>query len=117
MIILLTILHVVVCLFLILVVLLQQGKSADWSGAFGGGSSQVAFGQRGTATLLSKATTGAAILFMVTSLALTILAGRVSSKSVIPTGASGKAPVAAPATPATATPPATPAAPTSGDSK
>lgn len=111
MIILLTIVHVIVCLFLILVVLLQQGKSADWSGTFGGGSSQAAFGQRGTATLLSKATTAAAILFMVTSLALTILAGRVSSKSVIPADAGAKpaAPAAAPATPANpATPPAAP---------
>jgi preprotein translocase subunit SecG len=64
----LTLIHVIVCLFLILVVLLQQGKSADWSGTFGGGSSQTAFGQRGSATLLSKATTAAAIIFMVTSL-------------------------------------------------
>ena len=114
MMILLTIVHVIVCLFLILVVLLQQGKSADWSGAFGGGSSQASFGQRGTATLLTKATTAAAILFMVTSIALTILAGRVTSKSVIPTGAKGNtpAPAAAPAVPAN--PPATPpAAPTS----
>ena len=71
--ILLTVVHVIVCLFLILVVLLQQGKSADWSGTFGGGSSQTAFGQRGTATVLSKATTAAAIIFMVTSLALTIV--------------------------------------------
>jgi len=46
----LTVIHVIVCLFLILVVLLQQGKSADWSGTFGGGSSQTAFGQRGAAT-------------------------------------------------------------------
>ena len=110
---LLTAVHVIVCVFLILVVLLQQGKSADWSGAFGGGSSQVAFGQRGTATLLTKATTAAAILFMVTSLALTILAGRVSTKSVIPATAPAKAPAATPAAPATATPPAAaPAAPT-----
>ena len=65
MMILFTIVHVIVCLFLILVVLLQQGKSADWAGTFGGGSSQAAFGQRGTATLLSKATTVAAIVFMV----------------------------------------------------
>jgi len=109
--ILLTIIHVIVCLFLILVVLLQQGKSADWSGAFGGGSSQVAFGQRTTATLLSKATTAAAIMFMVTSLALTIMAGRVGSNSVIPAGATGNKPAAAPApaTPAPAAPATTPA--------
>ena len=83
----LTIVHVIVCLFLILVVLLQQGKSADWSGTFGGGSSQTAFGQRGTATLLSKATTAAAVIFMVTSLALTIISGRPGSRSVVPAGA------------------------------
>jgi preprotein translocase subunit SecG len=107
----LTFVHVIVCLFLVAVVLLQQGKSADWAGTFGGGSSQAAFGQRTTATLLSKATTLAAILFMVTSLALTILAGRVGSGSVLPTDSTAKpaAPAAAPATPANpATPPAAP---------
>ena len=68
----LTIVHVLVCLFLIVVVLLQSGKAADLAGAFGGMGSQTAFGPRGSATLLSKATTGSAILFMVTSLALSI---------------------------------------------
>jgi preprotein translocase subunit SecG len=112
MMILLTILHVIVCVFLVLVVLLQQGKSADWSGAFGGGSSQVAFGQRGSATLLTRATTAAAVLFMVTSLALTIMATRAGSNSVIPAGATG-APAPAPAAaPAPVTPEPTPAAPT-----
>jgi preprotein translocase subunit SecG len=108
----LTFVHVIVSLFLIAVVLLQQGKSADWSGTFGGGSSQTAFGQRGSATLLTKATTFAAVLFMVTSLALTILAGRVGSSSVVPTdsGSRPAAPAAAPATPATPAP--APAAPT-----
>ena len=72
--ILLWILHVVVCLFLIIVVLLQSGKAADLAGAFGGMGSQTAFGPRGSATLLSKATTLSAILFMVTSLSLSILA-------------------------------------------
>lgn len=71
---LLTILHVLVCLFLIVVVLLQSGKAADLAGAFGGMGSQTAFGPRGSATLLSKATTASAILFMVTSLSLSILA-------------------------------------------
>jgi preprotein translocase subunit SecG len=66
--------HVVVCLFLIVVVLLQSGKAADLAGAFGGMGSQTAFGPRGSATLLSKATTVSAILFMVTSLSLSILA-------------------------------------------
>jgi preprotein translocase subunit SecG len=68
--------HVVVCIFLIIVVLLQSGKAADLAGAFGGMGSQTAFGPRGSATLLSKATTISAVLFMVTSLALSILATR-----------------------------------------
>ena len=54
---LLTIIHVLVCVFLIIVVLLQSGKAADLAGAFGGMGSQTAFGPRGSATLLSKATT------------------------------------------------------------
>ena len=74
--ILLLILHVIVCLFLIVVVLLQSGKAADLAGAFGGMGSQTAFGPRGSATLLSKATTISAVIFMVTSLSLSILATR-----------------------------------------
>ena len=76
MLILLTFLHVIVCLFLILVVLLQSGKAADLAGAFGGMGSQTAFGPRGAATALSKATTIAAVLFMATSLGLSIVATR-----------------------------------------
>lgn len=72
----LTFLHVLVCLFLIAVVLLQSGKAADLAGAFGGMGSQTAFGPRGAATVLSKATTIAAALFMVTSLSLSIVATR-----------------------------------------
>ena len=68
------IIHVIVCLFLIVVVLLQSGKAADLAGAFGGMGSQTAFGPRGSATLLSKATTISFILFIVTSLALSIMA-------------------------------------------
>src|SRR5437667_8772833 len=68
--------HVVVCVFLIIVVLLQSGKAADLAGAFGGMGSQTAFGPRGSATLLSKATTISAVLFMITSLSLSILATR-----------------------------------------
>ena len=70
----LIILHVLVCLVLILAVLLQSGKAADLAGAFGGMGSQTAFGARGAATLLSKATTVCAVLFMLTSLTLTIMA-------------------------------------------
>src|SRR5436190_21735677 len=76
MIILLTSLHVLVCFFLIIVVLLQSGKAADLAGAFGGMGSQTVFGPRGTATVLSKATTIAAALFMVTALTLAILSDR-----------------------------------------
>ena len=72
----LTIIHVVVCFFLMIVVLLQSGKAADLAGAFGGMGSQTAFGPRGSATLLSKATTLSAIVFMCTSLALSIFTVR-----------------------------------------
>ena len=76
MLILLTIVHVIVCIFLIIVVLLQSGKAADLAGAFGGMGSQTAFGPRGSATLLSQVTTASAIVFMITSLSLSILATR-----------------------------------------
>ena len=84
---LLTVFHVIVCVFLILVVLLQQGKGADWAGAFGGGGSQTTFGARGAGTILSRATTAAAVIFMITSLALTILISRPGGSSVIREGA------------------------------
>jgi preprotein translocase subunit SecG len=76
--ILLTIVHIIICFFLVIVVLLQSGKAADLAGAFGGMGSQTAFGPRGSATILSKATTVAAALFMVTSLSLAIIATRTS---------------------------------------
>ncbi len=79
--ILLTIIHIFVCLFLVIVVLLQSGKAADLAGAFGGMGSQTAFGPRGSATVLSKATTIAAAMFMMTSLSLAILATRNASSS------------------------------------
>jgi preprotein translocase subunit SecG len=82
MIVLLTIIHVLVCIFLIIVVLLQSGKAADLAGAFGGMGSQTAFGPRGSATLLSKATTVSAVVFMITSLSLSILATRNAGSSV-----------------------------------
>src|SRR5438094_3388502 len=84
---LLTIFHVIVCIFLVLVVLLQQGKGADWAGAFGGGGSQTTFGARGAGTILSRATTAAAIIFMITSLALTILISQPGGSSAIREGA------------------------------
>ena len=82
--ILITIVHVLVSLFLILVVLAQTGKGQDLASAFGGTGSQTAFGARGTATLLSKITAGAAILFMVTSLSLSYLKPVVAGDTVIP---------------------------------
>src|SRR5437867_12598879 len=99
----LTVLHVIVSIFLILVVLLQQGKSAAWSGAFGGGGTQTAFGSRGAGTVLSKATTAAAIIFMITSLSLAILISRPGGSSIIREGAKQQnpsKPVQQPAQPA-----------------
>jgi preprotein translocase subunit SecG len=65
--------HVIVCLFMVGVVLIQQGRSADLAGAFGGQGSQTAFGPRAAANVLTRLTTWAAILFMCTSLSLVIL--------------------------------------------
>jgi|SRR5215471_14726332 len=90
----LIVVHCLVCLILILVVLLQTGKGADLAGAFGGGGSQTALGSRGAATVLSKATTVAAILFMFTSLALAIFSSRRTSVVL------QNAPVSLPAAPA-----------------
>jgi preprotein translocase subunit SecG len=73
---LITIVHVIVSLFLIIVVLLQSGKSGDVAAAFGGMGSQTAFGPRGAATALSKATTWSAVMFMVTSITLSVAASR-----------------------------------------
>ena len=79
--IILTIIHIIVCFFLVVVVLLQSGKAADLAGAFGGMGSQTAFGPRGSATVLSRATTIAAAVFMITSLSLAILGVRNSGGS------------------------------------
>jgi preprotein translocase subunit SecG len=78
MLILLTILHVIVCLFLIIVVLLQSGKGGDVASAFTGMGSQTAFGPRGTATIFSRLTAGAVIVFMLTSLTLAIVTSHAS---------------------------------------
>jgi preprotein translocase subunit SecG len=105
---LIIILHVGACLFLIAVVLLQQGKGQDLASAFGGGGSQTAFGPRGSATVLSRATTILAGLFMVTSLALTMVKpGRSGVLDQVPAAAATPAP-AATSRPA-AVPPALPA--------
>lgn len=65
--------HIIACLLLIAIVLLQQGKGQDLASAFGGGGSQTAFGPRGSATVLSRATTVLAALFMITSLSLSMM--------------------------------------------
>jgi len=83
MVILLTIVHVLICVFLIAVVLLQSGKAADLAGAFGGMGSQTVFGPRGSANVMTRATTGAAILFMATSLILSIIATKAVGSSTI----------------------------------
>ncbi len=79
----LILLHVVFCVALIMIVLLQTGKGADMGAAFGGGSSQTLFGSSGASTFLSKATTIAAIAFMVTSLTLAYISSRRTSTSVM----------------------------------
>jgi preprotein translocase subunit SecG len=65
--------HVIVCLLLIVIILLQQGKSADLAAAFGGQGSQTAFGPRSAANLLTKTTTWLAIIFVITSMTLTVM--------------------------------------------
>jgi preprotein translocase subunit SecG len=110
-------LHILVCGLLIIVVLLQSGEAADLAGAFGGAGSQTAFGPRGAATFLSKATTWCAIMFMLTSMAMTMRQNSTASasgssvlqqfsktsKSAAPAVPAPAAPT--PATPNTSTPP------------
>ncbi len=86
MIIFLVIVHVLVCFFLVGVVLLQQGKSADLAGAFGGVGSQTAFGPRGAANLLTRLTTWGTVIFMLVSLTLTILLARSSGERSVLSG-------------------------------
>ena len=83
---LLVTLHIIVSLFIVGVVLLQQGKSADLAGAFGGQGSQTAFGPRGAANLLTKLTTYSAIIFMLSSIGLTILLSRSSADRSVLSG-------------------------------
>jgi len=97
-------LYVLTCMVLMLVILLQQGKGGDIANAFGGGSSQAAFGARSGATVLSRATTVCAVLFVVGALVLGIV-GQRGPGSVI----GGRAPARAPTAPAPAVPAPTPA--------
>jgi preprotein translocase subunit SecG len=99
----LIIVHVIVCVALIMIVLLQTGKGADMGAAFGGGSSQTLFGSTGASTFLSKATTGAAIIFMLTSLALAYLSSHRTTDSIIK-GTPAPVEQSAPATPSETAP-------------
>src|ERR1700759_1390222 len=102
-------LHVMVCIVLIIVIMLQSGNAADLAGAFGGAGSQTAFGPRGAATFLSRATTWCAIVFMMTSLTLSVKrapTGSFSTGSILEQTQSG-----APAKKATPAAPVTPGAP------
>jgi preprotein translocase subunit SecG len=118
---LLTTFFVLNCLVLIIVVLLQSGKAADLAGAFGGAGSQTAFGPRGAANVLSKATTWCAVMFMLCALAMVLrtdkavgqgssILERVSKPA--PKPASATPPPVHATTPAT-TPASTPSAPQS----
>jgi len=80
---LLVAIHVIVCLFIIIVVLLQSVKSADVAAAFGGMGSQTAFGPRSAANVLTKATTWSAVIFMVSSITLSVMMSRRTSNSVM----------------------------------
>jgi preprotein translocase subunit SecG len=92
----LTVLYVIVCLVLLMVVLLQQGRGGDIASAFGGSSSQTAFGARAGATLLTRVTTVAAVLFMLGAIGLGAVWQHTGASSVL----SGKsAPASAPAAP------------------
>jgi preprotein translocase subunit SecG len=93
------VIHVIVCLFLIGVVLLQQGRSADLAGAFGGQGSQTAFGPRAAANVLTRLTTWSAVIFMLTSLTLTVLYVRSTTGTHSVLDNAKPAPVSAPAKP------------------
>ena len=110
--------YVIVCVFLILVVLLQQGKGADVSAAFGASSSQTTFGARGATTLLERITTWSFVVFSVLAVTISLLQARprssvlakaragASPKAAVPAPAPGSGPASAPAAA-----PAVPAAP------
>jgi preprotein translocase subunit SecG len=109
--------YVIVCVFLILVVLLQQGKGADVSAAFGASSSQTTFGARGATTLLEKITTWSFVAFSILAVTISLIQARrpgsVLAKSVgkAPSGAKASVPAPAPVTalPAAPVAPAFPA--------
>jgi preprotein translocase subunit SecG len=109
---LLVTLHILVCFVLIVVIMLQSGSAADLAGAFGGAGSQTAFGPRGATTFLSRATTWCAIVFMLTSLTLSIKrapAGSTGSGSILEQTTNPGPVKTAPAKPVTLPPAQTPA--------
>jgi preprotein translocase subunit SecG len=107
---LVTIVHVICCLFLIGVVLLQQGKGADMGAVFGGSSSTI-FGSSGAGNFLTRLTTAAAVIFMLTSLTLTYASARRLSSTVFDTGSLPEPPpLSAPANPGAPPPAAAPQA-------
>jgi len=96
-----TIIHILVSIFLIVVVLMQSGEAGDIASAFGGMGSQATFGPRGGATVLTKATTWAAVIFVLTSITLSIVASRKAGpKSVLQGVSTQTAPAQKPAAPA-----------------
>jgi preprotein translocase subunit SecG len=106
-------LHIIVCIALIVVVLLQAGKGAEMGVSFGGGGSQTVFGASGGRNFMSRLTSAAAIIFMLTSLTLAYFYGQPGSSSVMPEtkATTAPAPEAPPAAAAPATPPVQPTAP------
>jgi preprotein translocase subunit SecG len=102
---LILIVHVIVSMALTLIVLLQTGKGAEMGASFGG-SNQTVFGSQGATTFLSKVTTAAAVLFMLTSLTLAVFASRRTSSVMKDTPVSTGAPVAGEAAPTLPSPPA-----------
>jgi preprotein translocase subunit SecG len=97
-----TAIHILVCFFIIVVVLLQSGKSGDISAAFGGQGSQTAFGPRGAASALSKATTWSAVAFMITSITLSVYASKRSGPTSVLQGVKSQPVKTQPAAPAKA---------------
>ncbi len=97
---LITVVHIIVCFFIIVVVLLQSGSAGDISAAFGGMGSQTAFGPRGAASALGKATTWSAVIFMVTSIVLSIFVARRSGPTSVLSNVKTSQTKTQPATPA-----------------
>ncbi|BCR04858.1 hypothetical protein DESUT3_19270 [Desulfuromonas versatilis] len=115
----LIILHILVCLALIAIVLVQGGKGAEMGASFGAGASQTVFGASGSQSFLGKLTTGAAIIFMLTSLTLAYFYGEPGTSSIMPATVAPEATQApAPVAPAPEAPaPAAPEAPAADEAK